>query len=150
MDAPAASAQNCAPMGQPPDQPPRDKGLSAHQSGQFAPHGKINYDPDAAAPERPGGLTVREEEIVHLLADDLTNAQISQKTGTKVATIKSHVHKILEKIGGRNRASAIIWYLRRKIAELERRLEARDREILILKELLAQQGSSAASKPRPE
>ncbi len=124
-------------MGQPPDQPPKEKGLSAHQAGQFASHGKTIYDADATTTERPGGLTVREEEIALLLAEDLTNAEISEKTGAALATVKTHVHNLLGKIKGRTRASAIIWVLRR-------RLEMKDREILILKELLAQQGSSAA------
>ena len=150
MDAPAASAQDCAPMGQPPDQPPREKGLSAHQAGQLAPHGKTSYDPDAAAPERHGGLTIGEGKIVKLLTKDLTNEEISQKTKTEVATVKSHIHNILAKIKGKTRTSVIIWELGRQIAELERQLAARDGEILILKELLAQQGSSAVSEPEPD
>jgi DNA-binding CsgD family transcriptional regulator len=127
-------------MGQPPDQPPKEKGLSAHQSGKFASHGKTIYDPDAAPPERPGGLTAREEEIVELLADDLTNEEISKTTGTALATVKSHVHNILFKIKGKTRASAIIWSLRRQLAERDRRLEMKDREIRLLKELLAKGG----------
>ena len=131
-------------MGQPPDEPPKKKGLSAHQSGQLASHGKTSYDPDAAAPaERPGGLTIGEEKIVALLTEDLTNKQISKKTKTKIATVKSHVHNILGKIKGRTRTSVIIW-------ELRRRLEMKDREILTLKELLARQGSSAASETKPD
>jgi DNA-binding NarL/FixJ family response regulator len=133
-------------MGQPPDQPPKKKALSAHQAGQLAPHGKTTYDPDAAPPDRPGGLTTREEEIALLLAEDLSNAEISEKTGAAIATVKKHVHNILYKIKGRSRSSAIIWVLRRKLAERDRQLEARDREILILKELLAKQGSSAAAE----
>ncbi|CAN5620459.1 hypothetical protein BH20VER1_BH20VER1_04870 [soil metagenome] len=124
-------------MGQPSDQPPRDKGLSAHQAGLLVRHGKTVYDPDAAQPARPGGLTVREEEIALLFAQDYTNAEISDKTGIGIATVKTHVHNILGKIKGRTRTSAIIWVLRRQLA-------ARDREILILKELLAKDGSSAA------
>ncbi len=137
-------------MGQPPDQPPREKGLSAHEAGRLAARGKTIYDPDAAPPERPGGLTAREEEIARLLAEDFTNAEISKKTGISIVTVKTHVHNILVKIKGRRRSSAVIWSLRREIAELERQLAARDREILILKELLAKQGSSAAPVvPRP-
>ncbi len=130
-------------MGQPPDEPPKKKVLSAHQAGQFASHGKVKYDPDAAPPERPGGLTAREEEIVQLLAEDLTNEEISKRTKTALATVKSHVHNILTKIKGRTRTSVIIWELRRQLAE-------RDRKILILTELLAEQGSSAASEPGPD
>jgi DNA-binding CsgD family transcriptional regulator len=130
-------------MGQPPDQPPREKGLSAHQAGLPVRHGKTSYDLDAVLPERPGGLTVREEEVALLLAEDLTNAEISQKTGAAIATVKTHVHKILGKIKGRTRTSAIVWVWRRRV-------EMRDREILMLKEALAKQGSSAASKPRPD
>jgi DNA-binding CsgD family transcriptional regulator len=136
-------------MGQPPDQPPEKKGLSAHQSGIPARHRKTIYDPDAAQPERPGGLTIGEEKIVELLAEDLTNEQISKKTGTALATVKSHIHNILFKIKGKTRASAIIWSLRRQLAECDRRLEMKDREILILKELLAKGGSSASDN-RPD
>ncbi|MEO5719482.1 MAG: helix-turn-helix transcriptional regulator [Chthoniobacterales bacterium] len=131
-------------MGQPPDQPPNKKGLSAHQASLPKAHRKTTYDPDAAPPGRPGGLTVREEQVALLLAQDLTNAEISAKTGAKIGTVKRHVHNILFKIKGRRRSSAIVWVLRRKLAERDRQLEARDREILILKELLAKHGSSAA------
>ncbi len=133
-------------MGQPPDQSPQKKALSAHQAGIPKSHGKSTYDPDAAPLDRPGGLTVREEEIALLLAEDFTNAEISDKTGAAIATVKTHVHNILFKIKGRSRSSAIVWVLRRKLAERDRQLEARDREILILKELLAKQGSSATPK----
>jgi len=137
-------------MGQPPDEPPKKKGLSAHQAGQFASHGKTTYDPDAAPPERPGGLTIGEVKIVELLAEDLTNEEISKKTKTEIATVKSHVHNILDKIKGRARSSIIIWELRRQLAERDQQLAARDREILILKELLAKQGSDASSEPAPD
>ncbi len=128
-------------MGQPPDQPPKKKALSAHQAGLPARHGKTTYDPDAAPTDRPGGLTPRQEEIALLVAEDLTNAEISERTGAAISTVKTHIHSILDKIGGRTRASAIIWLLRRQLA-------ARDREILVLKELLAQGGSSAAPNPQ--
>ena len=132
-------------------QPPKKKGLSAHQAGIPKTHRKPTYDPDAAPADRPGDLTAREEEISLLLAQDYTNAEISKKTRIKLATVKSHIHNLLAKIGGRNRASAIIWLLRRELAERDQKLvdrdqqlAARDREILMLKEVLAQGGSSAA------
>lgn len=134
-------------MGQPPDQPAKKKELSAHQAGLPARHGKITYDADAAAPARPGGLTVREEQIAFLLAENYTNAEIGEKTGIDISTVKTHVHNILGKIQDgtrRTRRTVIIWVLRRQLAERDRQLEARDREILILKELLAKGGSSAA------
>ncbi len=131
-------------MGQPPDEQPKKKPLSAHQSGIPAKHGKPSYDPDAAPPARPGGLTIREEEIVELLAEDLTNEEISKKTGTALATVKSHVHNILFKIKGRTRGSAIIWSLRRQN-------EALLNENATLKAIIAEMGgSSAAPKHRPD
>jgi DNA-binding NarL/FixJ family response regulator len=130
-------------MAQPPDQPPEEKGLSAHQAGKFAPHGKINYDPDAAPAKRRDDPTVREEEIALLLAKDLTYEEISKEKKIEVSTVKSHVHSLIRKIKGRTRASVIIWVL-------QRQLEKKDEEILILKELLANGGSSAASETRPD
>jgi DNA-binding NarL/FixJ family response regulator len=54
--------------------------------------------------KRPSGLmesirmTKREREVIHLVADGLTNKEIAQKLHLSTYTIKSHVHNILDKL----------------------------------------------------
>jgi DNA-binding NarL/FixJ family response regulator len=43
-------------------------------------------------------MTNREKEVIELIADALTNKEISQKLNISTFTVKSHVHNILEKL----------------------------------------------------
>jgi two-component system, NarL family, nitrate/nitrite response regulator NarL len=54
----------------------------------------------AASPER---LTIRECEIVRLLEQNLSNKEIAVRLGIEVATVKNHVHNLLEKLQVRRR-----------------------------------------------
>ncbi|HEU5253064.1 MAG TPA: response regulator transcription factor [Solirubrobacterales bacterium] len=62
-------------------------------------------------PGRPdselGILTMREREVVHLVAEGLTNKQIAQRLCIEVATVKNHVHNILEKLEVDGRSEAV-------------------------------------------
>jgi two-component system, NarL family, nitrate/nitrite response regulator NarL len=65
----------------------------------------------ALAAERPGfprssPLTAREEEIVALIDEGLSNKEIGQRLFIEVATVKNHVHNILEKLNVTRRAQA--------------------------------------------
>ncbi len=51
-------------------------------------------------------LTPREVEIAGLLDDGLTNKEIARRLYIEVATVKNHVHNILEKLGARSRGEA--------------------------------------------
>lgn len=48
-------------------------------------------------------LTVRETQIVQLVADGLANQEIARHLGIELCTVKNHVHHILEKLGVRRR-----------------------------------------------
>jgi two-component system nitrate/nitrite response regulator NarL len=54
-----------------------------------------------------GRLTPRESEIVQLIARGLSNKQIAGHLTIQVATVKNHVHNILEKLGVQRRADAV-------------------------------------------
>jgi DNA-binding NarL/FixJ family response regulator len=43
-------------------------------------------------------LTAREQEIVALLGEGLSNKEIATRMGVAVHTVKSHVHNVLEKL----------------------------------------------------
>ncbi len=51
-------------------------------------------------------LTRRENEIVELIDEGLSNKQIAQRLSIEVATVKNHVHRILDKLGVHGRAAA--------------------------------------------
>jgi DNA-binding NarL/FixJ family response regulator len=51
------------------------------------------------------GLSKREEEVAALLARGLSNKEIAEKLFISVATVKDHVHRILEKTGFPNRTA---------------------------------------------
>jgi DNA-binding NarL/FixJ family response regulator len=60
---------------------------------------------------QPGGnaLTPRELEILTLLAEGLSNAEIARTLGLKEPTVKGHLWRLYRKIGVRNRTGAASW-----------------------------------------
>lgn len=58
-------------------------------------------------------LTARETEVMHLIVAGSSNAEIAEKLFITVETVKSHVKKILRKLGAVNRSEAISLYLDR-------------------------------------
>jgi DNA-binding NarL/FixJ family response regulator len=51
-------------------------------------------------------LTRRERQILELIDAGLSNKEIASRLGIGVATVKNHVHNVIEKLGGRNRPHA--------------------------------------------
>ena len=65
--------------------------------------GEINYQ----LGKNLYGLTEREMEVLALIVDGLTNPQISEKLVITVATTKTHVHSILQKLYVESRSKAV-------------------------------------------
>ncbi len=64
-------------------------------------------------------LTRRELEIASLVEKGLTNKEIAQRLVIEVATVKSHVHNILEKLQATRRADAAAWVrVHRELCEM--------------------------------
>lgn len=53
------------------------------------------------------GLTEREMEVLALIVDGMTNPQISDKLVITLATTKTHVHNILQKLYAESRSKAV-------------------------------------------
>lgn len=60
--------------------------------------------PAKTGPKRTGQLTRREEEVLELLADGRSNAEIAERLYISPKTVEHHVSRILAKLGLRSRA----------------------------------------------
>ncbi|KIL41827.1 LuxR family transcriptional regulator [Gordoniibacillus kamchatkensis] len=86
-------------------------GLAAHALSKVV---SASYIAPGAAPKplvlEP--LTEREQEILQEMAYGLRNDQIAQKLVISEGTVKSHVHRILQKFGCEDRTQVVVTALR--------------------------------------
>ncbi|MFA1548344.1 response regulator transcription factor [Actinomadura chokoriensis] len=65
-------------------------------------------DPQAAAPSLDG-LTCREREVLGLVAEGLTNAEIAVRLCVTPTTAKTYVSRVMTKLAARDRAQLVIF-----------------------------------------
>jgi DNA-binding NarL/FixJ family response regulator len=66
-----------------------------------------------AAPAPPEhGLTPREVEVVRLLGEGLSNEEVAARLVVEVATVKSHLTRVMTKLGTRDRLQTVVWAYR--------------------------------------
>ncbi|MHB1432550.1 MAG: response regulator [Streptosporangiaceae bacterium] len=73
---------------------------------RFAPMFPTSDDQSSA---ELAGLTGREREVLVLIAQGLSNAEIADKLFVSAATVKTHVGRVLAKLGLRDRVQAVVF-----------------------------------------
>ena len=89
--------------------------LSRRLAGRMRALGlRTPVGPRAATRANPAGLTARQLEVLALLAEGLTNAEIAERLVVSPRTAEHHVAAVLTKLGAATRREAV-----RRASELQ-------------------------------
>ena len=67
-------------------------------------------------------LTSREEQVLRLIANGLSNREISSNLAISESTVENHIHHIYTKLGISNRAQAVAFAFQSRIILLHKDL----------------------------
>ncbi len=74
-------------------------------------------EPPARPVEPPDGLTLRETEVIGLIAEGMTNQEIARALHVSTATVKTHINNLFAKTGLKDRAQAVRYAYRHGLAQ---------------------------------
>jgi predicted ATPase/DNA-binding CsgD family transcriptional regulator len=91
--------------------------LTAQEPGELSSYVSTEpgKTPIVSLPQSPAGLTPREMDVLRLLAQGLTSAQIAEQLVIGLVTVNSHVRSIYSKLGVTSRAAATRYAIENKL-----------------------------------
>jgi predicted ATPase/DNA-binding CsgD family transcriptional regulator len=81
--------------------------MDSERAVEYALSKEEQASPTASVPEYPAGLTRREAEVLCLVAQGMTNAQIAQELFISPRTVNGHLNYIYRKLGVTSRSAAV-------------------------------------------
>lgn len=100
--------------------------LEAVHAGEVVvsdPPGRARSAPGLEWPGRREGLTDREAEILALITQGRSNAEVAALTFLSPNTVKSYIRTIYRKIGAGSRTQAVLWGVRNGFTPDHRRID---------------------------
>jgi two-component system, NarL family, response regulator LiaR len=82
---------------------------------QLAPEAFARLMRELHAPEQTEVLTEREKDVLRLLGQGQSNKQIARALQLRDETVKTHVSKILHKLGVQSRTQAVLYAMRNRL-----------------------------------
>ena len=85
--------------------------------------GRVRSAPGLDWPGREEGLTDRESEILALITQGKSNADVARLTYLSPNTVKSYIRSVYRKIGAESRTQAVLWGVRHGFTPDHRRID---------------------------
>jgi DNA-binding NarL/FixJ family response regulator len=84
------------------------------------PHQPEQAQGPAGQRQLPDGLTAREAQVLALIAEGLSNAEIAEALFVSPATVKTHINNLFAKTAVRDRAQAVSYAFRHGLSDRPR------------------------------
>ena len=83
------------------------RGNTTSSDGRLKRQARLQPARSPARSAALANLTNRELEVLDEIRQGLTNREIALRLGVSTTTVNKHVHRVLSKLGARNRAQAV-------------------------------------------
>ena len=100
--------------------------LEAVHAGEMVfnePEGRVRAMTGSDWPGRSEGLTDREAEVLALITQGMSNAEVADLTYLSPNTIKTYIRSVYRKIGATSRTQAVLWGVEHGFRPDKRRIE---------------------------